>query len=104
MCFKIFVVVITKEGLVGVRPRQSLFGYDTDCRFTICSLHRIHLLVGVILKKRIDGALPTNPSFGMTMTKIFRHIFPLHGSFFITFQKPLLLSMKHNIKYYQDIL
>ena len=43
---QIFVIVTPKEGLVG--PCQSFFWYDTDCRFVICSLHKLLCTVGVI--------------------------------------------------------
>ncbi len=52
--FKLFVVVIPKEGLA----HQPFVWYDTDYRFVICSLLRLHCIVGVIPKGRLTGGPP----------------------------------------------
>ena len=40
----------------------------------------LHPLVGVLPKRRIGGAPPDNPSFGMTSTKIFQCVLAWRGS------------------------
>ncbi len=74
-------------------PCQSFFGYDTDYKIVLGCLHRLYSLVSVIPKERlVRPGLPilAYPSFGMTTTKILRHVFPWHSSYiniihFITF-------------------
>ena len=47
------------------------------------------------LGRRIGGALPGNPSFGMTTTKILRSVFPWHGS---TVEKLIALNIFWHIE------
>ena len=49
-------------------PRQSFFGYDTDYKIALSCFQGLYSVVGVIPKEGLA-------SFGMTPTKILRHIF-----------------------------
>ena len=44
---KVFVVVIPKEELAGSQPRQSFFGYDTECKILLYCLLRLYSVVTV---------------------------------------------------------
>ena len=54
---KIFGVVIPKERLLGRTPAIFVW-YDTDYRFVICSLHRLHCIVNVIQEEGFAGPHP----------------------------------------------
>ena len=74
--FKIFVVVIPKEGF--------FFWYDTNFTAQSSYLHntisegcRLQIYSWCHTKRRIDNAMPANPSFDVTSTKIFKVAAPL---------------------------
>ena len=54
MCFKIFVVVIPKEGLAGGAPPILLWVWR-DYKIVFCSLHRLYSVVVVIPKEGLMG-------------------------------------------------
>ncbi len=68
----IFIIVIQIEDW-WTGPHQFVFWYDTDYRFVICSLYRLHCKVCVIPNEGLVG--PANPSFGKTMRKILKDPF-----------------------------
>ncbi len=72
--FKTSVFVIPKGGLAG-GPQPSFVWCDTNYRFVVCSFLRLYCKVGVIPNDGLVGPLPTNPSFGMITTKIFKYAF-----------------------------
>ncbi len=96
--FKIFVVVILKEGLAG--PCTSLFGYDTDYKIVLCYLHRLYSKVGVIPKEGLAG--PARQSlFGYDNYKDInwdlRHVFLWHGSSLFLPEKSLVVNKIQNM-------
>ncbi len=54
---------------------------DTDYRVVICALKTLHGIVSAIHKRRIGEAPSTNPSFGMTKTKIWNDTFFRHAPY-----------------------
>ncbi len=69
-------------------PCQSLFQYDTDYRFLMCTFQD-HMVQLVLYQRRIDRPHPPlqsmscqqNPSFCMPMIKIFKNVFLQHMSY-----------------------
>ena len=80
--FKVFVVLIPKEGLVGgALPILILVWH----RLKICNALPSQIITcsRCHTKRRIGEAPPTNPSFGMTMTKKLRSVFSWCVSFYL---------------------
>ncbi len=62
--------------------RKSFFGYSTDYKIVLFCTHIFtDYILWSLSYQRIGRAPPTNPSFGMTTTKILRHVFPGQGSY-----------------------
>ncbi len=71
---------IPKEGLVGGARPILLLVWKHRLENIICKDSRVQLYSQCHTQRRIDGALPANPSLGMTKTKILRHIFQWQSS------------------------
>ncbi len=85
-CLKIFGVVIPNERLAGGGSAYPLFGMGPSINYVtpkgggassqVLPAGRVQFYSWCHTQRRIGGTPAGNPSLGMTMAKILRHVFP----------------------------
>ena len=94
--FKIFVVVIPKEWLVDRALPNIILVWHQLCNIT-CKGCRLQIYRRYHTKRKIGVAMPANPSFVMTTTKIFKDAFLWHATHFLYIIRLTEWRCKYNL-------